>query len=265
MQGQAEMVATGAQQSVANSMGRWEQGQTRMLSPRLVTFGDQGSPFAHVGWLQHPRISAGGPVLGGCCGILGDAGRPLLSASTLAPAQPPARAELRRSDGSRRLSAVTSRSRPGPAGAPSAPPCSAPASSTRPRWRARAAAWATRIARGARRASRPVPHGPSAVLASWGQVGAMGLSGEGLRGSWFGGFWEKLAGSAVPPAWGWAGPELPRWEVLLPPALPVLTGGRIRPSDPRCCSWGRTSSCNGGCADTSGSSLRHRDGDHPLN
>lgn len=164
----------------------------------MGTFGDQGSPFARVGWLRHPRISAGGPVLGGCCGILGDAGRPLLSASTLAPAQPPARAELRRSDGSRRLSAVTSRSRPGRAGAPSAPPCSAPASSTRPRWRARAAAWATRIARGARRASRLVPHGPSAVLASRGQVGPMGLSGEGLRGSWFGGFWEKLAGSAVP-------------------------------------------------------------------
>lgn len=186
----------------------------------LGTFGDGGAlPLpARRGCGTH----AGGMGLGGCCGIrrvipAGPSSLPV----PLAPAQPPASAELRRSrrDGSRWLRAIVSLGRRGYAGARSAPPCSAPASSTRPRWRARAASWATCTARGARRASRPAPPGPSAAAASQGQVGAMGLPREGLRGgSRLGAFWRgggcvpgKFAASALPtPAWGCVGPEPPR-------------------------------------------------------
>ena len=238
------------------------------LSRCLGTFGDAGSRFARSAWLWHPRIPAGGMGLGGCCGIRRaiPAG-PSSLLVPLAPAQPPARAELCRSwrDGSRRLRAVVSRGRPGHTGARSAPPCSAPASSTRPWWRARAASWATRTVRGARRASRPAPPGPLAVPGSRGQVGAMGLPGEGLRRGpgWvpFGGVAPgKFAASALPtPAWGWAGPE-PLWlEASLSPALPVLGGGGRAGSGPLTPGAGAGEeplAAHRGCADMPGTSHR---------
>lgn len=153
-------------------------------SPCLGMFGDWGSPFSRSAWLWHPRVPAGGMGLGGCRGIrrvipAGPSSLPV----PLAPAQPPASAELRwsRRDGSRWLRALVSRGCHGHAGAHSAPPCSVPASSTQPWWRARAASWATCTARGARRASRPAPPGPSAAPGSPGQVG-WGYLGRGCRG-----------------------------------------------------------------------------------
>lgn len=229
----------------------------------LGTFGNRGSPFARWAWPWHPRVPAGGMELGGCRGIqrtipAGPSSLPV----PLAPAQPPARAELCRSrrDGSRRLRAVVSHGRPGHAGARSAPPCSVPASSTRLWWRARAASWATCTARGARRASRLAPPGPSAVPGSRGQVGEMGLPGEGLgvparclfrgwggHGGKVGCLWRgagqdlrhcgwRLRSPRPSPCWGWRGGQ----------DQAPLTPGAGAGEEPPVAGWG--------CADMPGTS-----------
>lgn len=122
---------------------RCEHGWSRAPCPATPALSDVWPPgrlpLARSASLYHPGIPAGGMGLGGCCEIrrvipAGPSSLPV----PLAPARPPASAELRRGrrrDGSRRLRAVVCRGRPGHAGARSARPCSTAVPSTRPRWR----------------------------------------------------------------------------------------------------------------------------------
>lgn len=108
--------------------------------PALPALGDVWPPgrlpLGLSASLCQPGIPAGGMGLGGCCGIrrvipAGPSSLPV----PLAPARPPASAELRRGSERWEPAAESPGGRPGHAGARSARPCSPVVPSTRPRWR----------------------------------------------------------------------------------------------------------------------------------